>query len=112
MSDKRDYYEVLGVKKSASSGDLKNAFRRLARKPTLRNGSKKFKKPTPCFPMNKNGPTTIVLVTMVLKAVPLEALAVVVSTSTSKTFSALTSSRRFSAEVPVDGGPGAAQTFC
>ena len=32
MSDKRDYYEVLGVEKSASSGDLKNAFRRLARK--------------------------------------------------------------------------------
>ena len=32
MSDKRDYYEVLGVEKSAGSGDLKNAFRRLARK--------------------------------------------------------------------------------
>ena len=32
MSDKRDYYEVLGVEKSASSGDLKTAFRRLARK--------------------------------------------------------------------------------
>ncbi|DAC54762.1 MAG TPA: molecular chaperone DnaJ, partial [Candidatus Poseidoniales archaeon] len=32
MSDKRDYYEVLGIDKSASSGDMKNAFRRLARK--------------------------------------------------------------------------------
>ena len=32
MADKRDYYEVLGVEKSATSGDLKNAFRRLARK--------------------------------------------------------------------------------
>ena len=32
MTEKRDYYEVLGVEKSASSGDLKNAFRRLARK--------------------------------------------------------------------------------
>lgn len=32
MSDKRDYYEVLGVDKSASSGEMKNAFRRLARK--------------------------------------------------------------------------------
>ena len=32
MTDKRDYYEVLGVEKSASTGDLKNAFRRLARK--------------------------------------------------------------------------------
>jgi molecular chaperone DnaJ len=32
MADKRDYYEVLGVEKSASQSDLKNAFRRLARK--------------------------------------------------------------------------------
>lgn len=32
MSEKRDYYDVLGVEKSASAGDLKNAFRRLARK--------------------------------------------------------------------------------
>lgn len=32
MADKRDYYEVLGVDKSASQSDLKNAFRRLARK--------------------------------------------------------------------------------
>ena len=32
MSDKRDYYEVLGVEKSASPSELKNSFRRLARK--------------------------------------------------------------------------------
>ena len=32
MTDKRDYYEVLGVENSASQSDLKNAFRRLARK--------------------------------------------------------------------------------
>lgn len=32
MSEKRDYYDVLGVEKSASASDLKNAFRRLARK--------------------------------------------------------------------------------
>lgn len=32
MEDKRDYYEVLGVEKSATQSDLKNAFRRLARK--------------------------------------------------------------------------------
>ena len=32
MSSKRDYYEVLGVSKDASESDLKNAFRRLARK--------------------------------------------------------------------------------
>lgn len=32
MADKRDYYDVLGVERSASESDLKNAFRRLARK--------------------------------------------------------------------------------
>ncbi|MBT5390731.1 MAG: molecular chaperone DnaJ [Euryarchaeota archaeon] len=32
MSEKRDYYEVLGVAKEATSSDLKNAFRSLARK--------------------------------------------------------------------------------
>ena len=32
MSEKRDYYEVLGVSKSASASELKNAFRSLARK--------------------------------------------------------------------------------
>jgi len=32
MSEKRDYYEVLGVSKDASDGDLKKAFRSLARK--------------------------------------------------------------------------------
>ena len=32
ISEKRDYYEVLGVAKDASSADLKNAFRSLARK--------------------------------------------------------------------------------
>jgi molecular chaperone DnaJ len=32
MSQKRDYYEVLGVTKEATDKDLKNAFRSLARK--------------------------------------------------------------------------------
>ncbi len=32
MASKRDYYEVLGVERSASDAELKNAFRRLARK--------------------------------------------------------------------------------
>jgi len=32
MTDKRDYYEVLGVARSASADDIKNAFRNLARK--------------------------------------------------------------------------------
>lgn len=32
MSDKRDYYEVLGVKKGASEDEIKKAFKKLARK--------------------------------------------------------------------------------
>ena len=32
LSDKRDYYEVLDVERTATEKDLKNAFRRLARK--------------------------------------------------------------------------------
>ena len=32
MSDKRDYYEVLGVSKDADDKELKKAFRSLARK--------------------------------------------------------------------------------
>ena len=32
MTEKRDYYEVLGVPRSASADDIKNAFRNLARK--------------------------------------------------------------------------------
>lgn len=30
MSEKRDYYEVLGVGRGAQEGDLKRAFRKLA----------------------------------------------------------------------------------
>ena len=32
MSEKRDYYEVLGVDKNASEADLKKAYKKMARK--------------------------------------------------------------------------------
>ena len=68
MSDKRDYYEVLGVEKVGQQRGFEERFSspcsetsRSIWNPTQRNGSKKFKKPTPCFPMSKTGPSTIVL---------------------------------------------------
>ena len=32
MAEKRDYYEVLGVAKSASKDEIKSAYRKLAKK--------------------------------------------------------------------------------
>ena len=32
MSEKRDYYEVLGVDKNASAADIKKAYKKMARK--------------------------------------------------------------------------------
>jgi len=42
MADKRDFYEVLGVKKDASEADLKKAFRQMAKKyhPDVNPGDK------------------------------------------------------------------------
>ena len=62
MSDKRDYYDVLGVGKDADDKELKKAFRSLARKfhpdkndsPDADEKFKKFKKHMPFSLMQKS----------------------------------------------------------
>ena len=55
MADKRDYYEVLGVSKSASDSELKSAYRKLAKKyhPDMNPGDKeaeaKFKEASEAY---------------------------------------------------------------
>ena len=67
MSNKRDYYEVLGVPKNASKDDIKNIYRNLrfsiipteiSRREPKRN-LKKSQKPMLYYPTTKNGKGTI-----------------------------------------------------
>ncbi len=60
MADKRDYYEVLGVAKSATDADLKSAYRKLAKKyhPDLNKDNKeaeeKFKEVNEAYEVLSN----------------------------------------------------------
>src|ERR1700758_1540991 len=60
MAQKRDYYEVLGVKKNASKEEIKKAYRKLARRyhPDLNPGNKeaeeKFKEAQEAYSVLSN----------------------------------------------------------
>ena len=118
MVDKRDYYEVLGVEKSATQSDLKNAFRRLqgstipteALNPTPRTDSRRFRKPMPSFQTIRSGLNTIDSVMKVRKAVRLVDL-VEDSTSTSKISWVVISFPRSLVEVRIDDAHDEVLTF-
>ena len=60
MTEKRDYYDVLGISRNASDGDITKAFRSLARKyhpdknPDDAEAEKKFKEVQEAFAILSN----------------------------------------------------------
>ena len=86
---KRDYYDVLGVNKSASPEELKSAYRKLAVKyhpdknPGDSKAEEKFKEASEAYGIlsdKKKSKTTIILVTLHLKTVVVDqVVALVVS---------------------------------
>ena len=94
LADKRDYYEVLDVERSATEKDLKNAFRRLARRyhpdrseePDAEENSRKFRRLTLFSRIQTSVLTTIDSVMTVLLGIPLEAFLEADSTSISRIF--------------------------
>ena len=60
MTEKRDYYDVLGISRNASDGDITKAFRSLARKyhpdknPDDEEAEKKFKEVQEAFAILSN----------------------------------------------------------
>ena len=61
MADKRDYYEVLGLRKGASEDEIKKAYRQMAKKyhPDLNPGDKEAEARFKCCPTRRKKRGTI-----------------------------------------------------
>ena len=81
MAAKRDYYDVLGISRSADKGTIKRAYRKLAKKyhPDTNAGNaqaeEKFKEATEAYnvliaPHNPNGPLSTLASSHVCAAIP------------------------------------------